>query len=162
MHATIAGAQRKELKAAIRKLKRDVEILREIGEEDVAAQREAELKRLDEAADKLWTASRLEDVHVWRIEKTKGNRTYAYWMVSWREGEKVRNVHLGSCAKLSYEVALAKARAAKAEALRTEPSGRKGEAVFQAIEARGSQASQREESISRLRGLRDEALHRMR
>jgi len=38
-------------------------------------------------------------------------------MASWREGERVRNVHLGSCTKLDEETALQKAREMKAEAL---------------------------------------------
>jgi hypothetical protein len=38
-------------------------------------------------------------------------------VASWREEGKVRNVHLGSCEKLSREDALQKARKMKAEAL---------------------------------------------
>jgi hypothetical protein len=38
-------------------------------------------------------------------------------MASWREGGKVRNVHLGSCKKVDHETALQKARKLKAEAL---------------------------------------------
>jgi hypothetical protein len=37
-------------------------------------------------------------------------------MVSWREGDKVQNVHIGSCRKLDEEAALQKARKMKAEA----------------------------------------------
>ena len=52
-------------------------------------------------------------------EKTtkKGDQTYFYWMASWREGGKVRNVHLGSCRKVDYETALQKAWKLKAKAL---------------------------------------------
>lgn len=60
---------------------------------------------------------RLEDLHPWIMEKTKGKKTYTYWMASWREGDKVRNVHLGSCKKLSQSDALQKARTMKAKAL---------------------------------------------
>ena len=35
-----------------------------------------------------------------------GSGEYAYWMTSWRDGGKVRNVSLGSCEKLSRENAL--------------------------------------------------------
>ena len=62
-------------------------------------------------------ALRLEDVHPWIMEKVKGSKTYQYWMASWREGDKVRNVHLGSCKKVDHETALQKARKMKAEAL---------------------------------------------
>jgi len=56
----------------------------------------------------------------------KGPKTYKYWMASWREGGKVRHVHLGSCRKISEEKALQKARAMKAEALGIgEPMGLK-------------------------------------
>jgi hypothetical protein len=62
-------------------------------------------------------ARRLEDVHPWIMEKVKGGKTYHYWMASWRDGDKVRNVHLGSCKKLDEEAALQKARRLKTEAL---------------------------------------------
>ena len=60
---------------------------------------------------------RLEEVHPWVMEKAKGDKIYHYWMASWREGGKVRNVHLGSCRKVDRETALQKARKAKAGAL---------------------------------------------
>lgn len=66
-------------------------------------------------------AARLEDINLWQMEKSKstkkGDQTYLYWMASWREGEKVRNVHLGSCRKVDHETALQKARKMKREAL---------------------------------------------
>ena len=81
-------------------------------------------KRADELkanAEALKGAARLEDLTLWQMEKAKitkkGSKTYLYWMASWREGGKVRNVHLGSCKKLDGEAALQKARRMKAEAL---------------------------------------------
>ena len=47
----------------------------------------------------------------------KGSKTYSYWMASWREGNKTRNVHLGSARKMDAEAARQKARKMKAEAL---------------------------------------------
>jgi hypothetical protein len=47
----------------------------------------------------------------------KGSKKYAYWMASWREGGKTRNVHLGSARKMDAEEARQKARERKAEAL---------------------------------------------
>jgi len=61
--------------------------------------------------------ARLEDLTVWEMEKTKSYKTYTYWMASWREGEKVRNIHLGSARKMDAGAALQKARKLKAEAL---------------------------------------------
>ena len=72
-------------------------------------------------AEALKGAARLEDLHIWQMEKVKTTkkviRSYGYWMASWREGDRVRNVHIGSCAKLDEETALLKARKMKAEAL---------------------------------------------
>jgi len=72
-------------------------------------------------AEALKHKARLEDLTVWRMEKVKqslkGSKTYTYWMASWREGDKTRNVHLGSARKVDAEAARQKARAMKAEAL---------------------------------------------
>ena len=58
---------------------------------------------------------------MWEMEKVKqsrkGSKTYSYWMASWREGGKTRNVHLGSSRKMDAEAARRKAREMKAEAL---------------------------------------------
>ncbi len=83
---------------------------------------------LQAAADKALTESetlknqaRLEDLHVWVMEKVKitgkGSKTYTYWMATWREGGKTRNTHLGSCAKIDKETALQKARKIKAKVI---------------------------------------------
>jgi hypothetical protein len=79
--------------------------------------REDEAKRLEGEALGLQERARLEDINVWTMEKTKCGKVYKYWAASWREGGRVRNVHLGSCRKVSREEALQKARKAKAEAL---------------------------------------------
>ena len=72
-------------------------------------------------AETLKEAARLEDLSVWVMEKVKptkkGNRSYHYWMATWREGGMVRNVHLGNCGKMDEETAKQKARAMKAAAL---------------------------------------------
>lgn len=126
MHATNAGEKRKGLKKAAIALARDAKAARnaaesspEAGEKALKLQEEADKLRA-EAAD-LKDAARLEDLNLWVMEKWKrtkmGNKKYAYWMASWRECSRVRNVHLGSCNKLSREEALQKARKMKAEAL---------------------------------------------
>ena len=72
-------------------------------------------------AEALKLQARLEDLTVWQMEKVKqsrkGSKTYTYWMASWREGGKTRNVHLGSARKMDAEEASQKAREMKAEAL---------------------------------------------
>ena len=58
---------------------------------------------------------------MWVMENVKptkkGIRSYHYWMATWRESGKVRNVHLGNCGKMDKETARQKARAMKAAAL---------------------------------------------
>ena len=58
---------------------------------------------------------------MWEMKKIKqsrkGCKTYSYWMASWRENGKTRNVHLGSARKMDGEAARQKAREMKAEAL---------------------------------------------
>jgi hypothetical protein len=126
MHKTKAGERRKTLKRESLELARDAKVLQKVAKTLPEAGHEAQ--RLQEDADKALVESevlklqaRLEDLAIWGMEKTKstkkGAKTYTYWMVSWREGEKVRNVHLGSSRKMDAEEALQKARKMKAEAL---------------------------------------------
>jgi hypothetical protein len=126
MHKTKAGERRKTLKRETLELARDAKVLQKAAKTLPEAGHEAQ--RLQEDADKALVESevlklqaRLEDLTVWEMEKTKstkkGTKTYTYWMVSWREGEKVRNVHLGSSRKMDAEAAKQKARKMKAEAL---------------------------------------------
>ncbi|MCJ7444169.1 MAG: hypothetical protein MUO26_06520 [Methanotrichaceae archaeon] len=79
--------------------------------------RREEIDRLKEQIDDLESKARLEDLDVWKMEKVKGAKVYTYWLVSWRESDKVHNVHLGSCRKMSRPEALKKAKKLKAEAL---------------------------------------------
>ena len=72
-------------------------------------------------ADQLWNAARLEALTVYQgsiAKKTKrGETTYTYWYASWRDGDKVKNVHLGSARKMDQAAATAKARKLKAVGL---------------------------------------------
>ena len=119
MHKTEAGERRKTLKRESLELARDAKVLQKAAKTLPEAGHEAQ--RLQEDADKaleesevLKLQARLEDLTVWEMEKAKstkkGTKTYTYWMVSWREGETVRNVHLGSSRKMDAEEALQKAR----------------------------------------------------
>jgi len=124
MHKTVAGEQLKALKKQAQTLSRNAQAV--LKAQTPATRKEA--KRLQKKADQTLTEgkdlkqqARLEDLHVWKMEKVKnsmkGSKKYTYWMVSWREGNKVRNVHLGSCKKLSRTDAIQKARKLKAEGL---------------------------------------------
>jgi hypothetical protein len=69
--------------------------------------------------------ARLEDLQVWEQRKVKeskaGPKTYTYFMASWREGGRLRNIYLGSSRKMSREQAQERARALKKEALGLSP-----------------------------------------
>jgi hypothetical protein len=127
MHKTEAGEKRKALKRNAWVLAKDVKTLRKAAKLLPAVRKEAQ--RLQEEADAALAASealklqaRLEDLTVWEMEKTnetkKGSKTYVYWMASWREDGKTRNVHLGSSRKMDANSALQKARMMKEEAIR--------------------------------------------
>ena len=126
MHKTTAGEKRKALKTEALELERDAraamkaaEILPDAREE--ARRMEGRADELKAEAETFKGAARLEDLTLWQMEKAKttkkGSKTYLYWMASWREGSKVRNVHLGSCKKVDHEAALQKAKTMKAAAL---------------------------------------------
>ncbi|MFA6371156.1 MAG: hypothetical protein WCW68_00880 [Methanothrix sp.] len=125
MHRTPSGDRRQALQKESRELAMNARALQKAARAP-AARREAE--RLQGEADAALAESealklqaRLEDLTVWHMEKVKqsrkGSRTYTYWMASWREGGKTRNVHLGSGRKMDAEAARRKAREMKAEAL---------------------------------------------
>jgi hypothetical protein len=124
MHKTKAGEQRKVLKKQAQAQARAAQSVQKA--QTLAARKEA--KRLQKKADQtlaeakdLKQQARLEDLQVWEMEKVKeskkGSKKYTYWMASWREGDKVRNVHLGSSRKIDAEAARQKAQKMKAEAL---------------------------------------------
>ena len=125
MHKTTAGEKRKALQKTARELARDARALQKAARAPAAR---LEAQRLQGEADAalaeaqaLKLHARLEDLTVWQMEKVKqsrkGSRTYSYWMASWREDGKTRNVHLGSSRKMDGEAASQKARAMKAEGL---------------------------------------------
>jgi hypothetical protein len=125
MHRTVAGDLRKALQKEAQELARDARALQKAARAPAARQ---EAERLQVEAEKalaeaqaLKHQARLEDLTVWQMKKVKqsrkGCKTYTYWMASWREGAKTRNVHLGSSRKMDAAQARQKAREKKAEAL---------------------------------------------
>ena len=121
MHKTTAGEKRKALREEALELARDAKAAMKADAMEKARALEGQADSLKAEAEAMEGAARLEDINLWQMakEKTtkKGDQTYLYWMASWREGGKVRNVHLGSCKKVDHETALQKARKLKAEAL---------------------------------------------
>ncbi|MDM7911994.1 MAG: hypothetical protein QUS09_02760 [Methanotrichaceae archaeon] len=123
MHTTAAGERRKALKSRARKLEKEARAVMVVeGLEHEARVRQEEAERLRSEAEGLKPVARLEDLHLWQMEKLKdtkkGPKTYSYWMATWREeGGEVRNVYLGSCKKVPEEEALQKARRLKKDSL---------------------------------------------
>ena len=121
MHKTTAGEKRKALREEALALARDAKAAMKADAMEKARALEGQADSLKAEAEAMEGAARLEDINLWQMakEKTtkKGDQTYLYWMASWREGGKVRNVHLGSCKKVDHETALQKARKMKREAL---------------------------------------------
>jgi hypothetical protein len=125
VHKTNSGEKRKTLKDEARVLASSARALQKAACIPAALQ---EARRLqDEAntalaeAENLKLLARLEDLNVWQMTKAKtgkkGTQTYTYWMASWREGGRTRNVHMGSARKIDAEAARQKARKMKAEAI---------------------------------------------
>jgi hypothetical protein len=92
------------------------------GLEAGAMEKKEDAWQLRDENEDLRPKTRLEDLGVYPVEKVKTTakgeaRTYAYWYASWWEGDRDRNVYLGGVAKLSAEVALAKAEKMKVATL---------------------------------------------
>lgn len=126
MHTTPSNGRRKTLVKQAVKLTKDAMAIKKASRILPSAQIEAQklndrAKEIQAEAESLKPIMRLEDITVWEMGKAKetkkGVKTYTYWMASWREGKKVKNVHLGSCNKLDREGALRLARERKAKAL---------------------------------------------
>ena len=126
MHTTTTGDKIKTLQKEAQELarkakaaKRAAITLPEATEKARELQREADKARAEALA--LKPQARLEDLSLWQMEKTKdtkkGSKKYTYWMATWREDGKIRNVHIGSCEKMDKETARQKAHKLKAEAL---------------------------------------------
>lgn len=123
VHDTPARQKARALKEEIDSLSREATALEEMGGmEAEAITRRERAGELSREADKLKEAARLEDLSVRQeslVKQTKksGERTYYRWVASWREGERVRKVYLGSRRKMSQGEALQKARKLKEDGL---------------------------------------------
>ena len=126
MHKTAAGERAKALLQEAQDLARRAKTQKEAAATMRAARvtvvnlQSMAAKKLSQAqAQKL--EARLEDLQVWEQRKVKdtkkGVKTYTYFMASWREAGKLRNVYLGSSQRMSREEAQERARTLKREAL---------------------------------------------
>ena len=126
MHKTNAGERAKALKKEAQELARRAKAQKEATATMRAARvtvmnlQSMAAKRLSQAQAQRLEA-RLEDLQIWEQRKVKdtkkGAKAYTYYLASWREGGKLKNVYLGSSQKMSREQAQEKARALKREAL---------------------------------------------
>jgi len=130
MHKTEAGEKAKALKKEAQELARRAKAQKEAAATVRAAR--VTIQNLQALVDKrlsqaqaLSLEARLEDLSIWEQRKVRtsknGSKAYTYFMASWREGGKTRNVYLGSSQKMSREEAQEKARAMKREALGLSP-----------------------------------------
>ena len=130
MHKTEAGEKAKALKKEAQELARRAKAQKEAAATMVAARVTVQnlqalaAKKLSQAQD-LRQEARLEDLSIWEQRKVKdsktGQKTYSYFMASWRERRKTRNVYLGSSQKMSREQAQELAKTLKREALGLSP-----------------------------------------
>ena len=126
MHKTEEGEKAKALKKEAQDLARRAKTQKEAAATMRAARvtvtnlQALAAKRLSQT-QALKLEARLEDLQVWEQKKVKdtkkGAKTYTYFIASWREGGKLRNVYLGSSQRMSREEAQERARAMKREAL---------------------------------------------
>lgn len=123
VHDTPSRQQARELRKKVRELESEAVTLAGIKEtRGLAATKAHRAKELDKAASTLAEQARLEDLRVykednWIETKKKGRQNYPRWRAAWREGGKVHNVYLGSCAKMSQTEAEQKAKRLKADML---------------------------------------------
>jgi hypothetical protein len=128
VHSTSTGNRIKALRYEVRQVEPEIKAAQKLaraGRDVKAVLEDLESSRDNVLAEALGLKDsrkiRLEDLAVWEMEKTKvtkkGIRSYIYWMASWREEDRVKNVHLGSSRVMDRDAALDKARKMKAEAL---------------------------------------------
>jgi hypothetical protein len=125
MHKTEAGEKRKALTRNAWELARDAKALQKATSHLPAVSRRHNGCKKKQM--RLWRRQRPSSSRPgWKIlqfrrwkstnETKKGSKTYVYWMASWSENGKTRNVHLWSSRKMDAESALQKARMMKEEA----------------------------------------------
>ena len=126
MHKTPTGEKIKSVRAEARQIKKALSAVSracELGQ-DLSTHEEDLQAKIDEtraraSALKASGMTRLEDLSVYTLERTRGKEKniHSYWYASWRERDKVKNTYLGSCKKMDQYAAWKKARALKAQAL---------------------------------------------
>lgn len=93
-----------------------------IEDHDLATKLQKSILEKKEEIKAMKAQARLEDLNVYcvKMEKVvrKGKtKVYTYWYASWRDGQKVKNVYIGSTNKMDHVEASMKARKLKANFL---------------------------------------------
>lgn len=93
-----------------------------IEDHDLATKLQESILEKKEEIKAMKAQARLEDLNVYcvKMEKVvrKGKtKVYTYWYASWRDGQKVKNVYIGSTNKMDHVEASMKARKLKANFL---------------------------------------------
>jgi hypothetical protein len=128
MHATETGQHIKAMRRRGRETLAKANKARRAGYELALPEAHEEAFRLEEEAaltlkeaEDLISLARLEDLHLWTMEKksqsARSMKIWKYWMASWRDGSGVHNEYIGSQKRLSHSDALAKAIKKKREFL---------------------------------------------
>jgi glutamine synthetase adenylyltransferase len=106
MHKTDAGEKRKALQREALELAKDAKATMRAAKTLPKASQKA--RKLQKEADKVLAESkalkdqaRLEDLHVWVMEKTKttkkGSQSYRYWMATWNAKCPPRELRQDRC-----------------------------------------------------------------
>lgn len=86
---------------------------------DLAIKLERSILKKKDDINVLKVQARLEDLSVYcvkmeKVVRKRKTKVYTYWYASWRDGQKVKNVYIGSTNNMNYIEALTKARRLKA------------------------------------------------
>jgi len=127
VHKTPTGERIKELRAESRRLgaaliaASKLDGLEDLGDLKERLRERREAAKAEAAALHSSGQARVEDLSVFRVKKeTKKGKEHEYWHAAWMVEDKVRNVYLGSCKKMSRKDAQERARRRKAEELGVE------------------------------------------
>ncbi len=122
MHSTESRRMLKDLKRTANlemMISENLTLLNLTEAHDLAIKLEKSILEKKEAIKALKVQARLEDLSVYCVKMEKvvrkwKTKVYTYWYASWRDGQKVKNVYIGSTMRMDHVEALTKARKLKA------------------------------------------------
>jgi len=122
MHTTESRKMLKDLKKMARiemMVLENLTLLDAVETRDLAIKLERSILKKKDDINVLKVQARLEDLSVYcvkmeKVVRKRKTKVYTYWYASWRDGQKVKNVYIGSTNNMNYIEALTKARRLKA------------------------------------------------